>query len=700
MSLLASERPIFKSVSRQARDLRDDDTTSSGSEDSAMGSYDSDCIPPAAGTLSRRDLWRQSSMVRSNWLHNQVQLTKEAIRSFDVGQEHDIPRPSWVTPGLSLTFKDVSFTIDVPSANDRSVKEKLPVLENCCGHFPAGSLVALMGPSGCGKTTMLDIMARKKTTAHTGKIYVNGQEVDRLFPRVSAYVDCTDTMPEHWTVREAVRFNFFLKGAVPVYKHFKRERIQELVDFYLESLGIAHVAGSKIGGDTVRGISSGQRRRVTLARGLACCVPLMFCDEPTSGLSSTDAETCMKVLKIVTHRWKRTVVVVIHQPRVEVARLFDKLVLLTSRPGRIVYDGPMEAAIKYWNDVGYPVPPDGNPTDHFLDTVTPDALGAQPDYFVEEFRKRLAPRIEQQVDEAARTKGVSAFEYLQAEYQSLQFFGRMPKVRHSQYAVNIKGQIQMVGMRKLRLMWRNPAIMGMQVAVPLLEGAGLGACFYDIASKEPRGLMVVSGWFNMLLMGVLFGGFTGVPQLIEDRILMQKEVAEALYSEWAHIFVTLLLDMLVTSVRNSIFATIMYAFSGLLWEHYVGFIFWILLVGITMDPIFKAAAAIASDMQTATMSGLIFVLFIAVFNGVGFVTKSSAPVFLKPLLYIMPSSRVAEQVTLALYGDDEQVWNTLHNFLGLERASPTLAILICLTWFTVFNIVAAWALMYVKKVQR
>jgi len=206
----------------------------------------------------------------------------------------------------------------------------------------------------------------------------------------------------------------------------------------------------------------------------------------------------------------------------------------------------------------------------------------------------------------------------------------------------------------------------------------------------------------MLLMGVLFGGFTGVPQLIEDRILMQTEVGEALYGEFAHIMVGLLLDMAVTLVRNGIFITVMYVFAELpwTWGHFGPFFCWILLVGVVMDPIFKAAAAIAKDMQTATMAGLIFVLFIAVFNGIGFVTKKSAPAVLLPLLNIMPSSLVAEQVAWGLYGDDLEVWKTLNEFMGLERASPWTCGAILLTWFVVFNFAAAAALKYIKHVEK
>lgn len=670
-----------------------------GEDSDGSGSDDPDSLQPIGGGPSRREMWLADTMTRATWLRSQIDLIQKDLRSFDSNVHEQACRaPGFVKGGVALTYKDVSFSVRDP-AGEKKLKV---ILERCCGHFPAGSFVAIMGPSGSGKTTLLDILARKKTLSHTGEIYVNGREADNLFSRIAAYVDSADTMPAHWTVKEAIRFNFFLKGAVPVYKHFKTEVVNELVDFYLKIFGLDTVAGSKIGGDTVRGISSGQRRRVTLAKGMVTSVPLLFCDEPTSGLSSTDAEACMKVLRIQTRRWFKTVLVVIHQPRVEVARLFDRLLLLTSRPGRIVYDGPMKDAVAYWNMLHHPVPEEANPTDHFLDTVTPDLSPAVADEFATAYKVHMEPEIVKTVEANLQTKGNSPLDFLKEQYEGLSVFGQMPKVRRSRYSVSMLTQVRFLAFRKLRLMARDPVILIMQVAVPILEGAGLGFCFMGIAEKPPKGILVITGWLNMLLMGVLFGGFTGVPQLIDERILMQKEVSEALYSATAHIVVGMVLDMFVTVTRNALFITVMYMWTGLQWDwrHFGPFFCWIVAVGVVMDPIFKAAAALTKDMQTATMAGLMAVLVIAVFNGIGFVTRTSSPTVLLPLLDVSPSSLVAEQVAWSLYGDEPSVWATLHQFLGLEAASPYACGAILLAWYTLFNIIAAVGLTLIKHIEK
>merc|ERR1712060_308749 len=148
-----------------------------------------------------------------------------------------------------------------------------------------------------------------------------------------------------------------------------------------------------IGGASVRGISGGQRRRVTLARGVAARASLLFCDEPTSGLSATDAELCVKALRVIAKRLNVLVLVVIHQPRREVAELFDTLVLLTSNPGRMAYCGPMAQAAAYMAACGHAVPAQANAADFMMDLLTPgtdmDASPALVEAFGEKQRVSL-----------------------------------------------------------------------------------------------------------------------------------------------------------------------------------------------------------------------------------------------------------------------------------------------------------------------
>ena len=242
-------------------------------------------------------------------------------------------------PIASLSFKDVGFSIpiavpskrrglvaDVENGESPTPAHKV-ILEPCSGHYGPGKLVAIMGPSGCGKSTLLDILAGKKTSLHTGQVYLNGHKVDRNFCRLTAYVPQHDVMPAHWQVEEAIMFNQSLRIEKP--SKVSWEMMRQRVKVIAADLGLDKVLSTKIGSETVRGISGGQRRRVTLARGLVTGANILFCDEPTSGLSSTDAEVCIRLMRYGCLKRGTSMFVVIHQPKPEVARLFDDLILLT-----------------------------------------------------------------------------------------------------------------------------------------------------------------------------------------------------------------------------------------------------------------------------------------------------------------------------------------------------------------------------------
>merc|ERR1719291_1411324 len=194
----------------------------------------------------------------------------------------EIEKSDMALQGASLTFNDLAFSAVLPNGETKAI------LEPCSGHFEPGQLVAIMGPSGCGKSTLLDMLAMKKTAPYAGQVFVNGHERDPiLFQRIAAYVGQDDRMPAHWTVREAIEFNARLKQPSAA---SDRGSMKEIVDVLLKEFGLAEVADTYVGGAShVRGISGGQRRRVSLARAVAARAPLLFCDEPTSGLSATDA---------------------------------------------------------------------------------------------------------------------------------------------------------------------------------------------------------------------------------------------------------------------------------------------------------------------------------------------------------------------------------------------------------------------------
>lgn len=328
-----------------------------------------------------------------------------------------------------------------------------------------------------------DILAGKKTTAYSGEVFLNGHPRDKLYQRVTSYVPQADVMFPHQLVKEAVAFTARLSRPMPkavANSPAARREVEGLLYEHLSHLGLGKVASTKVGSEDVRGISGGQRRRVTLCKGIVSGAYVLFCDEPTSGLSSTDAEVAIKMLKVMTKKLGISIFVVIHQPKAEVAALFDHLILLTSEPGRIVYNGPMAEAAPHYAELGFPVPLGANPADHFLDLVSPSFRGQQIATFVEHYDAHRAAPVRADVDEVVATPGQTAFQILQERANRLEArVGKLTMPSDSVYAVSFSTQLKAVFGRQLVLLLRDRKGLRTEFVTAIVKACIVGIGFFD-----------------------------------------------------------------------------------------------------------------------------------------------------------------------------------------------------------------------------
>jgi ABC-type lipoprotein export system ATPase subunit len=186
-----------------------------------------------------------------------------------------------------------------------------------------------MGASGGGKTTLIDILAgRKNVGTVEGKILINGEKRKSSFKRITGYVLQDDVMMGTLTVREQITYSAMLR-LPSIMPH--EEKLRK-VDLVMEELGITHIANSVIGTDMTRGISGGERKRVSIATELVTEPSILFLDEPTSGLDAYNASALMVNLKKLALEHNTTVVMSIHLVRTSSTSLIPSCCCLTARP--------------------------------------------------------------------------------------------------------------------------------------------------------------------------------------------------------------------------------------------------------------------------------------------------------------------------------------------------------------------------------
>lgn len=236
-------------------------------------------------------------------------------------------------------------------------------------------MLAVMGPSGSGKTSLLNVLSAKLFGLFDGEVTINGQIADKaIVRRVAGFVPQEDILFGSQTVREALQFYADLKLPTSL----SSEQKKEMIDYILLELGLKKVENSLIGyvgadaaaSGLPRGLSGGERKRLSIGCQLISNPSLLFLDEPTTGLDSYASESVIKTLNNLAMQG-RTIVFTIHQPSVEVLSLFDRLLLLGR--GKTVYFGNNADMLDYFAGIGYQCPTYENPANYLMDTIHGDS---------------------------------------------------------------------------------------------------------------------------------------------------------------------------------------------------------------------------------------------------------------------------------------------------------------------------------------
>ncbi|KAH9794844.1 ABC transporter G family member 7 [Citrus sinensis] len=279
------------------------------------------------------------------------------------------------------------------SLSDKSSKSVRFLLNNVRGEAKPGRLLAIMGPSGSGKTTLLNVLAGQLMASPrlhlSGLLEVNGKPSSNKAYKF-AYVRQEDLFFSQLTVRETLS----LAAELQLPEILSVEERDEYVNSLLFKLGLVSCADSNVGDAKVRGISGGEKKRLSLACELIASPSVIYADEPTTGLDAFQAEKVMETLRQLAQDG-HTVICSIHQPRGSVYFKFDDIVLLTE--GKLVYAGPArDEPLAYFSRFGYTCPDHVNPAEFLADLISVDYSSAESVYLSQKRIDSLAESFLQQ----------------------------------------------------------------------------------------------------------------------------------------------------------------------------------------------------------------------------------------------------------------------------------------------------------------
>ncbi|KAI5008881.1 hypothetical protein ZWY2020_009929 [Hordeum vulgare] len=465
------------------------------------------------------------------------------------------PDPSKATPAASgvvdnvqagttevfLTWKDLAVT----AINGR--KDRAVILDKLSGYARPGEVLALMGPSGCGKTTLLDALAGRlgPNMKESGDIMINGCR-QKIASRTSAYVTQEDVLMVTLTVAEAVHYSAQLQLPDSLTPAEKRSWADDVI----KQMGLAAVAGTRIGGRVSKGISGGQRKRVSICIELLASPALIFLDEPTSGLDSAASYHVMSRIAGIAKRNGTTVVAAIHQPSTEVFELFHGLCLLAN--GRTVYFGPASKAMEFFDANGFPCPLRMNPSDHFLRMINLD---------FEEFEGEStvnAPHASKVIQTLVGSASPVAI--LGPEMEARQTNQGEYVLQQRQATFLTKSVV--LTKRSMINMHRDIGYYWLRFAINMGLFLTIGTIFFNVghnyASIQARASMIMYTSTFMTMMAI--GAF---PSFVEDMKIFEKERRSGHYGVTEFVIANTLSSTIYLGLISVLPAAIAYYLTGL-----------------------------------------------------------------------------------------------------------------------------------------
>ncbi|KAH0777901.1 hypothetical protein KY290_009312 [Solanum tuberosum] len=424
--------------------------------------------------------------------------------------------------GAYLIWEDVTVVLPKFGGGKGPTKR---LLNGLSGYAEPGRIMAIMGPSGSGKSTLLDTLAGRLSAnlVMTGNILLNGKK-RRLDHGFVAYVTQEDILMGTLTVRETIQYSAQLR--LP--SNMSKDEVNEIVNNVIIEMGLEDCAHNLIGNWHLRGISGGEKKRLSIALEIITQPQLLFLDEPTSGLDSASAYFVVQVLKNIACGG-RTIICSIHQPSSEVFALFDDLFLLSS--GETIYFGEAKLAVEFFGDSGFACPTRRNPADHFLrcinsdfDDVTATLIGSRR---INDMKESSSSLIYLPTSEC-RVRLIQNYKYSSHKLRTKARVRQLANIKDIVFKESGGSQASWLTQlctlikRSLKNMSRDFGYYWLRIIVYIILSISVGTVFYDVGTGHNA--VIARGACGGFISGFMtFMSIGGFPSFIEEMKIFEKE---------------------------------------------------------------------------------------------------------------------------------------------------------------------------------
>lgn len=508
---------------------------------------------------------------------------------------------------IILEWKDISLTVVNKSGEQKAL------LHPMSGIARPGEILAVMGSSGAGKSTLLDVLAsRLESSSLKGEITTNGFKINKsTFRRESGYVMQSDALFPLLTVRETLQYAASLR----IHGMSTAEKMEE-VESVIKLLRIERCADTIVGDNDNRGVSGGEKRRVSIGVDIVHKPSVIFLDEPTSGLDSSTAFSVIDSLRELALVKRCTIALTIHQPSAKLFAILDNVIFLSA--GKVTYSGPTAALQEYINqsykqaDLGDP--PIANPPEVFLELTDILTVDNKLDIVSAKYAKN---------DIDASSSSVS---------DVLQDIKAVPV----QYANGLVFEVAVLVHRAYQNVVRTKELFGGRLGACVGFGVLVGTLFLqNNATSSNANLDWQSAYFVFTIAFFMYTSLEALPVFLAEREIFQREYSRGAYRAFSYTLASLLVFFPFMLIIASVYSLITWWLVGLanipgLFFYNVFTIFTILVTGTCFATMFSVLVPNPMVGQTAG-SALFSVMFL--FSGF-FIPKDQIPNYWIWLYYL------------------------------------------------------------------
>ncbi|VAH01174.1 unnamed protein product [Triticum turgidum subsp. durum] len=389
--------------------------------------------------------------------------------------------------------------------------------------------------SNRGKSTLVDALAgRIARDSLRGHVTLNGEPLHGSRLRaISAYVMQDDLLYPMLTVRETLLFAAELRLSRALSPSAKRERVDRLID----QLGLSRAADTIIGDEGHRGVSGGERRRVSIGTDIIHDPILLFLDEPTSGLDSASAFMVVQVLRTIA-RSGSVVVMTIHQPSARILGILGRLLLLSR--GRTVYAGTPAGLKPFFAEFGAPIPDNENPAEFALDTIREREAQPQGTGPLADFNARWQATHKAMDGTNAKRVSPMTLEYAIAESVARGKLvagsgtGTVSELQMPTYANPMAVEVWVLIKRAFTNTRRMPELFGMRLGTIMVTGLILATIFLRL-DDTPKGVQERLGFFAMGMSTMFYVCADALPVFVQERHIYLRETAHNAYRRASYV---------------------------------------------------------------------------------------------------------------------------------------------------------------------